>query len=484
MKCALVIPSWQPKDIFPEKTASSQINYWQPLGTLYVCAALKKAGHEVIFLNGAFLSNEEILTKLDGYRPSFVGIYSTAFGWKGAVLLASDIRKRLKQVFIAAGGPYPIAVKDECLNDNADIDAIVTGEGELTLPEMLARVEKGESLYGVEGVSFRDGEKVVKNDPRSLIADLDSIPFPSRELLGDLAKYIPAPATFRRKPVAVMITTRGCDRKCIFCFQLDKERKSGIRYRSVENVMTEIESCLKDGYKEVKFLDDTFTSDYDRAMRIAGEIKRRRLDFTWFASAIVNQVDKPLLKAFREAGCWAILFGAESGVQENLNTLRKGTTVEQVRIAVREAKEVGLKVFTPFLIGIPGETRENLQRTLDFALEIDPDVVNFHYLTPFPGTELYDDIGKFGSMSEDLTDFTYQGAAFVPYSMTREELAMMRHTAFKKFYSRPWFLLKRTLGLRTADDLKAAFGGVKSLYSLFRDRQIFSRKKKKPTNSW
>ena len=281
-----------------------------------------------------------------------------------------------------------------------------------------------------------------------------------------------------------MMTSRGCDRKCIFCFQFDRERKSGIRYRSVENVMEEIESCLRAGYREIKFIDDTFTSDYDRAMRIASEIKRRKLDFTWFASAIVNQVDKPLLKAFKEAGCWAILFGAESGVQANLNTLRKGTTVEQVRKGVREAKEAGLKVFTPFLIGIPGETRENLQKTIDFTLEIDPDVVNFHYLTPFPGTELHDNIGKYGSMSDDLTEYTYQGGAFVPHSMSRGEMAEMRNLAFRKFYSRPRFLLRRTLGLRSADDLKAAFSGLKSLFWILKEKALFRRKREKLSGSW
>ncbi|MDH5542004.1 MAG: B12-binding domain-containing radical SAM protein [Nitrospinota bacterium] len=484
MKCALVIPPWQPGDIFPEKTASSQINYWQPLGTLYVGAVLKNAGHDVVFLNGAFLSNEEILEKLHQFKPGFAGIYSTAFGWKGAVRLASDIRKRTSNVFITAGGPYPSAAKGGALNGAEDIDAVVTGEGEVTVPELVKRLEKGESLAGLEGVIYRESGEIVSNNERKLIDDLDSIPFPARELLGDFEKYLPAPATYRRKPVAVMMTSRGCDRKCIFCFQFDRERKSGIRYRSVENVMEEIESCLRAGYREIKFIDDTFTSDYDRAMRIASEIKRRKLDFTWFASAIVNQVDKPLLKAFKEAGCWAILFGAESGVQANLNTLRKGTTVEQVRKGVREAKEAGLKVFTPFLIGIPGETRENLQKTIDFTLEIDPDVVNFHYLTPFPGTELHDNIAKYGSMSDDLTEYTYQGGAFVPHSMSRGEMAEMRNLAFRKFYTRPRFLFRRTLGLRSADDLKAAFSGLKSLFWILKEKALFRRKKEKLSGSW
>src|SRR4030065_324869 len=135
--------------------------------------------------------------------------------------------------------------------------------------------------------------------------------------------------------------------------------------------MEEIELCIKQGYREIKFLDDTLAADYDRAMKIAKEIKRRKLNFTWFASACVHQVDAPLLKAFKEAGCWAILFGAESGVQKNLNAIRKGITIEQTRRAVRAAKDVGLMVSTPFIFGLPGETFEEGLKTIKLALEPD-----------------------------------------------------------------------------------------------------------------
>jgi radical SAM superfamily enzyme YgiQ (UPF0313 family) len=475
MKCALIIPSWVPEDIFSSKTAGSQINYWQPLGTLYVASSMLKAGHEVRFLNGAFLSHQEILNSISAYKPDFIGLYSTTFGWKKAIQTASDIKRILKDVFITVGGPYPIAMQERCLMDSQAIDSIVTGEGEITVVEMLERLSHGKGLRGVEGVIFREKGEIIKNPPRPLITELDSLPFPARELLDNARDYIPPPATYRRKPVAVIITSRGCNRRCIFCFQIDKERKHGIRYRSVENVMQEIELCLKQGYREIKFLDDTLTADYDRAMQIAQEIKNRRLDFTWFASACVNQVDKPLLRAFKDAGCWAILLGAESGVQKNLNILKKGITLEQTRKAVKAAKEVGLKVYTPFIFGIPGETFEEGLRTIEFACEIDPDIANFHALTPFPGTELYDNIQRYGKMSEDLTDFTYQGAAFIPYSMTRQEISMLRQIAFRRFYSRPRFIFKRILGMRNIHDVNAALKGFKSLFWLWVKKDIFKK---------
>ncbi len=478
MKCALVIPAWVPKDIFSGKTAGSQINYWQPLGTLYVAASLKKAGHEVRFVNGAFLTHNEISRELKEFDPEVVGIYSTAFGWPKAMHMAGEVKKSLgRNVFTVAGGPYPTAAGEKCLSDCPALDAAVVGEGETTFVEILERVSSGKNLYGVKGVVFRDNGRIARNEDREFIGDLDSIPFPARDLLGERDDYAPPPATYKRRPVAVMMTSRGCDRRCIFCFQMDKERKTGIRYRSVENVLEEIELCIKQGYREIKFIDDTFAADYQRAIQIANGIKERNLDFTWFASACVNQVDKPLLKAFRQAGCWAVLLGAESGVQKNLNALKKGITLEQTRKAVGAAKEAGLKVFTPFVFGIPGETFEEGLKTIEFACELDPDIANFHALTPFPGAELYDNARKYGELSEDLNDYTYQGAAFVPYSMKREDVWNLRQIAFKRFYSRPGFLLKRILELRNLQDIKAAFTGAKSLFWIWAKRGLFSKSK-------
>lgn len=477
MKCALVIPAWKPEEIFSSKTAGSQINYWQPLGTLYVASALLNAGHDVRFLNGAFMPHNQIMNDLAAFKPDVVGLYSTTFGWNKAAFTASEIRRGGFQTrpFILAGGPYPIALQEKCLEDCGDIDAVITGEGEITMPAVLQRLSAGESLHGIEGVAFRDGQVIVKNSPRPLITDVDSIPFPARELLGNAVNYIPPPATYKRKPVAVIMTARGCNRRCIFCFQIDKYRTAGIRFRSVENVMEEIEHCLAQGYREIKFIDDTLAADYDRAMRIAVEIKRRKLDFTWFASACVHQVDKPLLQAFRDAGCWAILFGAESGVQKNLNTIRKGITLDQTRRAVKTAQETGLTVHTPFLFGLPGETFEDGLKTIEFACELNPDIASFHALTPFPGTELYDNIDKYGTISGALSDFTYQGAAFIPHTMTREEIGQLRQIAFKRFYSRPGFILKRILAMRTVNDLKATAKGARSMFWLWLKNDLFCR---------
>jgi len=488
MKCALIIPSWLPEELFPAKTAGSQINYWQPLGTLYVAASLQQAGHSVQFFNGAFMGHGEILQQIRQFRPAFVGIYSTTFGWDKAVRTATDIKAVDPGIFICVGGPFPIAVQKQCLIEAAkQFDAVVTGEGEITVTEMVNKLAAGDSLRDVQGIVFRDNGELVENDPRPLIEDLDSLPLPARDLLGDASRYIPPPASYKRKPVAVMITSRGCNRRCIYCSQIDRERKAGIRgirFRSVSSVLEEISLCLKQGYKEIKFIDDTLAADYNRLMILCREIQSRRLDFSWFASACVNQVDKPLLRAMKQAGCWAILLGAESGVQKNLNTLRKGSTLKQIRQAVAAAKEVGLQVSTPFLFGIPGETFEEGLKTIEFAIELDPDLANFHALTAFPGTYLYDHLEQYGRVSGELGDYTYQGAAFVPYTMSRNQIHALRQLALRRFYSRPVFLLRRFLQIRSWDDCLVAMQGIKSLFWLWTTKNLFHRPgRHKPTTT-
>ena len=471
MKCVLVMPSWLPEDVFPEKTAKVQANYWQPLNLLYMGACLEQEGHEVIFLDGSFLGHDTIIKKIKKFQPGLVGVYSNAFLWQRAEKTASDIKG--EGVHITVGGPYPIALKEKCLADS-DFDSAVVCEGEHAIVEIASKLEKGEALDGVKGAIYRQNGKIIKNPEASLIEDLDSLPFPARHLLENPYLYLPPPGNYKRKPVAIVMTSRGCDMRCIYCFQYG-ERK--IRYRSVDNVLEEIEQVLRQGYKDIRFLDDTFCGDYERAMRIAAEIKKRGLDLTWYVSARVNQVDEPLLRAFSEAGCWAILFGAESGVQKNLNALKKGITLEQTRSAVKAAKKAGLKVCLPFIFGIPGETYEEGLETIDFAIELDPDTANFHTMTPFPGTELYENIEKYGSMSGDLENFTFEGTAFVPHTMTEEEIERLRSTAFKRFYSRPKYLVKKLLGMRSKDDLKIIGRGVKSLFWILTARDLFRVRK-------
>ncbi len=483
MKSVVVLPSWKPDDIYPSRLAKSAISYQHPLGLLYIATCIQEAGHEVQLIDGAFWTHGEVLDKIRQFKPGFVGVSANASMWTKAMKTAEDIKKIDPSIHVSAAGPYPSAVEEKCLEQCEFFDAIVIGEGEETVPELIARLEHGETLEGIAGVAYRahDGA-IVKNRPRPLIEDLDSIPIPRRELLGDFDKYESPPGSYKEKPIAIVMTSRGCKARCIYCFQMKGERR--IRFRSVENVVKEIEGLINVyGFREIRFLDETFTADRERVMEIIRQIRAKKLKFSFYVSSRVNTVDYELLREMKKAGCWAILYGAESGVQKNLNTLRKGINLDQTRAAVKAAKKAGLKVYTPFIIGIPGETYEEAMQTIDFAIELNPHYANFHSMTPFPGTDLYENIDEYGTMSSNTDDYTFEGGAFVPYTMTREEIDELRRIAFRKFYSRPGFILKRLVTVRSWYDFRTVIKGASSFFWLWMKRDSLTVKKTPAENS-
>ncbi len=467
MKAMVILPAWRPDDIYPSKLAKSAVSYQHPLGLLYIATCMLEAGHEVELVDGAFWTQSQVLEKVKRFRPDFVGISANASMWKKACRTAADIKELDAGIHVSAAGPYPTAVEEKCLEQCEHLDSVVIGEGEETVPELMERLESGGDLAGVAGVAYRNGDgEIVTNQPRPLIEDLDSIPIPRRELLGDFDKYESPPGSYKQKPIAIVMTSRGCKARCIYCFQMKGERR--IRFRSVENVVQEVEELVNHyGFREIRFLDETFTADRERAMEIVRRFREKKLKFSWYISSRVNTVDYEMLREFKKAGCWAVLFGAESGVQKNLNTMRKGITLDQTRAAVKAAKKAGLKVYTPFIIGIPGETYEEALKTIDFAIELDPHYANFHSMTPFPGTELYENIEQYGTMSGDTDDYTFEGAAFVPYTMTREQIEELRTIGFRKFYSRPRFILRRLFEVRNWYDLKTVAKGAGSFFWLW-----------------
>ena len=197
-------------------------------------------------------------------------------------------------------------------------------------------------------------------------------------------------------------------------------------------------------------------------------------DLTWYCSSRVDNISFDLMKKMKRAGCWGILFGAESGVQSNLNTLNKNATLEQTAEAVRYARKAGLKVVTPFIFGIPGETFDDGLETIKFACKIKPFTANFHTLTPFPGTPLYDNIEKYGRREGEYQDYTFEKAVFIPHTMTKEEIIKLREVAFKRFFSRPSYILMRLYNIRTWLDIKILWSGLKAFINMYTNKNSFN----------
>ncbi len=479
MRCVLLVPAWDVHEIYPSGTADSQVSFQHPDGILSVAAYLKAQGHDVRVLDGAFRTHDNLLYEVGAHQPDWVGIYANTPLWNKAKKTATDLRARLPRVFISAGGPCPVAWRTRCLDECPALDAVDTGEGELTSAELLEKLEHGGDLSEVRGICYRDADGVHENPTRPVIKDLDILPYPAIELLDYRERYVSPPGTYLRQPIINVHSSRGCINDCTFCFQLgtnvDPKNNRRMRYRSPEHVVGEIEQRVKEfGYKEVRFLDDMFIVDKKRVRRICQLMQERKLDVTWYCSSRVDIVDPEILQVMADAGCWAILYGVESGVQKNLDTLRKRTTLDEIRSAVRWAKQAGIKVYTPFIFGIPGETYEEALQTIEFAIELDPYIANFNTLTPLPGTELYDTVIGTRGHSADTDHATFQHAAYVPDTMTKEQLVELRSIAFKRFYGRPRYVLRRVKNLRTGSDVRALFAGARSMANMFMDKDTFN----------
>ncbi|HUV86552.1 MAG TPA: radical SAM protein [bacterium] len=458
MKVAMVFPPWTPKEVFTGNFGLFVGGRWHPLGILSVAAALREAGHDVRVFDGGLMTEDEMTPRLKAFGPGMVGMYLTTFSWEAMNSLAARIHREMPGVHVAVGGPLASGWKDRVLRESPHPDSVTVGEGEVTADVLARKLEAGGDLAEVEGIAYRDDGGIHLNPPRRHIPDINVLPFPARDLI-DLERYTPPLGTYERLPALYLYSSRGCNGRCIFCWQLNAEGEW--RARSAEKVLAEIDHVYETyKIKEVRFFDDNLVYDKERIHAVLDGIIERDYDLSFYASARADDVDPEIFRKMKKAKFWGILLGIESGVQKCLDAMNKGTTVEQNRRAVEWAHQAGLKTVTPFIFGIPGETFEDGLKSIQFAIDIDTDVVNFHAMSPFPGAELYEHVEKYGTVATDnVLDYTFEGCAFVPYTMKREQIQELRSLAFRRFYRRPRYVWKRLKAIRTWTDVKVLVAG-------------------------
>ncbi len=470
MKIALVSPPYTAEALVG-KTASMKVvlNIVPPLGLAYLAAVLEENGYDVRILDCSIgISLSQLMGHLKEYQPDVVGITSTTPAFPDARRTAEGVRQILPKAVIVLGGAHVSAVSENALSDDC-FDVGVIAEGELTMLELVRQIEGDglSDLTGIAGLVFRRDGEIVLTEPRSYIMDLDTIPFPARHLLPPLSAYSPTPASYRKLPLAVLMTSRGCPYQCTFC---DRRVFGNLtRGHSPDRVVAEVEQVLnRYGAREIRFFDDTFTYDKKRVMEICEKILQKGLRFPWTCLTRVSAVTKELLKKMKGAGCWQVLYGLESGDPRVLASLKKGNTIEQNEQAVRWAQEVGLGVRADFIVGTPAETMESLERTLQFAKRLKLDYAHFNKFVPFAGTELYEELVKQGyefEISELPTILDHQATPYVPPSMTAEEFHGFLDRANREFYLRPSHILRRLLHTRTWHELT---GQLKGAFAIIR----------------
>jgi len=426
----------------------------QSLGPLYIASIAEKDKHTIHFLDGVFETKDSIKNWISINRPGLIGLSTVTTAWESAKTLIREIKQESPDIPIIIGGTHADAWKENCLYDCKEADFMAYGESEFTFKEFLRELEKKSPDFSkIKGLVYRQEDKIIKNPERPLTQNLDEIPFPDRDL-APLERYCPAIGHYKRLPNATLITSRGCPNKCIFC-----HTDSRIRFRSVEDILEEIDLLVnKYKVKDLIFWDDNLGLKPDRLIKICKEIIKRKYNLTWSASSRVDTINSTMLKFMKKSGCWKLLYGIESGVQKNLNALNKGTTTERIRKAIRETRKAGINTFGTFVFGIPSETFKEGLETIEFACSLKLDFAKFFSITPFPGTEIWNNINKYGRMAT-FKDMDMHSASFIPHSMTKEEIEKLFHLAYKRFYQRPEYLLQKIMNMRSLEDIKQNYRG-------------------------
>ncbi|MET1123975.1 MAG: radical SAM protein [Archaeoglobaceae archaeon] len=408
-----------------------------PLGLGYLAAVLRERGFKVRIIDDLVekLSFERLLKRI---RDAFmVGITSTTPTFNAALRYARMIKEALPNVFIILGGVHVTFRPQDAFKGS--VDAVCMGEGEETIVEVAERVESGRGLEGVRGIAYREGGRVVFNKPRGFIEDLDSLPFPAYDLMP-LEKYTVMGGKLEHFP---LITSRGCPFSCRYCSSSLFMGKR-FRARSAKNVVDEIEWLVSEfKAKHIAFSDDTFTLNKRRVVEICREIKDRGIDVTWSCSSRVDTISDELLRVMKEAGCEAIYFGVEAASERILDYYKKRIDLEKVFRAVELAKKHGITTVCSFIIGAPDETKEEMRETLRLALKLDPDYAQFSILTPYPGTEIYEEAKRRGLLlTENYDDYTAGKPVLKNFHMKPEDVAKFLRYCYVRFYLRPKFVLR------------------------------------------
>ncbi|MBI5744646.1 MAG: cobalamin B12-binding domain-containing protein [Elusimicrobia bacterium] len=433
---------------------NEKLGYYPPLGVLYVAAyAEKNSSHTVEVLDTQVeeLDYEAIKAEVARRKPDVVGLYTVSFALVDALRVAKAVKEAAPGVPVVAGGPHPTIYPDETLAQ-PNIDFVISGEGEVPFLKLLEALSGKGPLKDVPNLTYRDNGAVVRTPQQLPIQDLNAIPYPDRKKIPH-SKYYSVIA--KTAPVTTIVSSRGCPFGCFFCATSGRKW----RPRSVENIMGELEECVALGIREFFFFDDTFSIDKKRVHDLCDAILARKLDILFDIRTRVDTVDEAMLAKLRKAGCERVQYGVEAGTAEILKVLKKGIDIDRIKHVFKLTKSLGLTSFADFMIGSPGETREHIRQTVALALELNPDFVQFSITTPFPATEMYQEALNRKIFTADYwKEYALSPKeGFVPQlwneHLSRTELEELTKAAYKSFYLRPAYVLKKLLRLRSPGEL-------------------------------
>jgi anaerobic magnesium-protoporphyrin IX monomethyl ester cyclase len=414
-----------------------------PLGLAYLASSLEEEGVDIRILDAQALglSFSDIEQEIRSWRPDLVGATGSTPACFDA-LRVLEIAKKYGAKTVA-GGPHFSFTDVETLEQYPFVDFVIRGEGEKTMVELARALKENREVLGILGLTHRNNGIIRRSQDRPLIEDIDNIPLPAFHLLP-MKRY-----TFGGHNYSTVMTSRGCPYRCVFCASSKLFGKKW-RGRSPENVVEELELLTQKYHVlNIEFLDDTFTLNQRRAERICDEIIERGLDIWWNCSSRVNTISSGLLEKMKKAGCTSIYYGVESGSQEILNRMKKGISLDQVVKVFEITKKVGMEIIGSFIIGFPGETINTIRKTIRFAKFLKPDYAQFTICTPYPGTELFENIENSEHMQLLTKNWKEYDALKPVYAIndggypSSSDLMRWVKKAYVNFYVSPGFLLQQ-----------------------------------------
>jgi radical SAM superfamily enzyme YgiQ (UPF0313 family) len=409
------------------------------LGLAYLGAVAEKAGHQVTVIDcqAEKLTPEGFRNRITQTASDIIGVTATTLLYKSAMKLITIAKRIQPQAVTILGGSHGTFWDENALKEYPSLDIVVRKEGELTFIELVEKIESKTSLASVLGITYRSGDKTVRNADRSFIDNLDSIPFPAHHLLPlENLKH-------NGKIIFPLVSSRGCVYWCDFCSTVRMFGR-GYRMRSPNNVVDEMQLIHeKYGIDQVTFYDDAFSVDRNRVVKICEELHARHLNLKWDCGTRVDMVDRELLETMHNAGCFAVWLGVESGSETILGAMNKKIKIEQTKLAYKTAHQVGLMTIANVVLGFPGETEQTAIETIRLVKELNPDDVGFYIATPYPGTPMYEMVIKNGWLRiTDFDKFDTAGPTFETPQLSMEKLVELRAKAYQDFYLRPRYVIK------------------------------------------
>ncbi len=444
MRVLLVNPPYTTEDRYGKELGRfGPLN--EPLGLAYLAASLEQGGHEVSIADAPALglASMGICRLVEEKAYDLIGVTMLTPMYNRSVEVVKALKHAFPEITMVVGGPHPTILPRETLIENKQIDFAVIGEGELIFLDLVNTLENGSNTDDIPGIAYRKDNTVIVNQPPGMITNLDDLPIPARHLLPMHAYHMTKSRSQSGHSFTVSVA-RGCPFNCGFCCRIFGRK---VRHHSIERIIEEIGILVSDyGAREINLEADTLTINRHFIGSLCDGIIHSGLSkkITWTCESRIDTVNEDILRKMKEAGCWQISYGVETGSQRLLNLIHKDISLEKIEKAFAITQRIGISIRAFFMLGIPTETRQESLKTISFAKKLGARWSQFTVFTPFPGTELSDlALKEGGLMSQSWADYKTHGGwtegslAYVPKGRSVEEMKKLQKQAYRAVYLRP-----------------------------------------------